>query len=265
MAYRAPVGEMRFLLDAVLGAGRLAGTDRFAEATSETVEAVLAEAARLAEDVLAPLRRAGDLTPARLENGVVRTTPGLRGGLPRRRRRRLGRHRRPDRARRDGAADDARDLRQRDVRRRKPRALALPAAEPGPDRGARAARLRGDPRALPAEARRRHLDRHDEPDRAASRLRRRRRPRPRRGQGRRHLRGQRAEDLHLVGRPRSRRERLPPRPRPPARRRARDQGPLALPRPEVPPRRRRQPRACATPSARSRSSTSSASTAARPA
>ena len=77
MTYRAPVSEMRFLLDHVLGAGRLAETERFAEATPETVEAVLGEAARLAEDVLAPLRRAGDLEPARLENGVVRATPGF--------------------------------------------------------------------------------------------------------------------------------------------------------------------------------------------
>ena len=68
MTYRAPVGEMRFLLDRVLGFERVAATERFAEATPETVEAILTEAARLAEDVLAPLRRAGDLTPARLEN-----------------------------------------------------------------------------------------------------------------------------------------------------------------------------------------------------
>jgi alkylation response protein AidB-like acyl-CoA dehydrogenase len=77
MTYRAPVAEMRFLLDHVLDARRLAATDRFAEATPETVEAILAEAARLAEDVLAPLRRAGDTDGARLENGVVRTTPGF--------------------------------------------------------------------------------------------------------------------------------------------------------------------------------------------
>ena len=77
MTYRAPVSEMRFVLDHVLGAGRLAETERFAEATPETVEAILGEAARLAEDVLAPLRRAGDLEPARLENGVVRATPGF--------------------------------------------------------------------------------------------------------------------------------------------------------------------------------------------
>ena len=77
MSYRAPVTELRFVLDKLLDAGRLAETERFAEATPETVEAILTEAARLAEDVLAPLRRAGDLTPARLENGVVRCTPGF--------------------------------------------------------------------------------------------------------------------------------------------------------------------------------------------
>ena len=77
MTYRPPVDEMRFVLDAVIGAGRLAETGRFAEATPETVDAVLAEAARLAADVFAPLRRAGDLEPARIENGVVRTTPGF--------------------------------------------------------------------------------------------------------------------------------------------------------------------------------------------
>ena len=77
MTYRAPVREMLFLLRDVLGAGRLAGTDRFAEATPETAEAILTEAARLAEEVLAPLRRAGDLTPARLEEGAVRTSPGF--------------------------------------------------------------------------------------------------------------------------------------------------------------------------------------------
>jgi alkylation response protein AidB-like acyl-CoA dehydrogenase len=77
MTYHAPVAEMRFLLGPVLDAGRLAATARFAEATTETIDAVLAEAARLAEDVLAPLRRTGDLSPAWLENGVVRMPAGF--------------------------------------------------------------------------------------------------------------------------------------------------------------------------------------------
>ncbi|QHQ33772.1 acyl-CoA dehydrogenase [Algicella marina] len=80
MQYRAPVREMQFYLEHVLGAGRLAETDRFAEATGEMTEAILTEAARLAEGVLAPLNRAGDETPARLENGVVRTSPGFADG-----------------------------------------------------------------------------------------------------------------------------------------------------------------------------------------
>ena len=77
MTYQAPVREMRFVLDRVLGAERLAATDRYAEATPDTVQAVLAEAAHVAQDVLAPLQRTGDTHPARLENGVVRTPPGF--------------------------------------------------------------------------------------------------------------------------------------------------------------------------------------------
>ncbi|WP_424932608.1 acyl-CoA dehydrogenase [Amaricoccus macauensis] len=77
MTYRAPVQEMRFLLDSVLGAGRLAETELFAEATGDMVDAILTEAAKLSEDVLAPTRRAGDLKPAYLENGVVRTSDGF--------------------------------------------------------------------------------------------------------------------------------------------------------------------------------------------
>ena len=97
MTYRAPVAEMRFLLEHVLGAGRLAETERFAEATPETVEAVLAEAARLAEDVLAPLRRAGDLDGGAAGERRGADDARLRRGLPRARRGRLGRDRRRSR------------------------------------------------------------------------------------------------------------------------------------------------------------------------
>ena len=80
MPYRAPLADFRFLLGHVVGFGQVTATPRFAESTPETVEAVLAEAGRLSEDVLAPLQRAGDLHPARLENGVVRTSPGFAQG-----------------------------------------------------------------------------------------------------------------------------------------------------------------------------------------
>jgi alkylation response protein AidB-like acyl-CoA dehydrogenase len=81
MPYRAPVSEIRFVLDHVVGFDRVAATERFAEATPDTVEAVLTEAGRLCEEVLAPLSRQGDLHPARLENGVVRTSPGFAEGF----------------------------------------------------------------------------------------------------------------------------------------------------------------------------------------
>ena len=80
MSYRAPVSEFEFLMSHVVGMDRVAATERFAEATPDTVHAVLREAGKMAEEVLAPLNRAGDLTPARLENGVVRTSPGFADG-----------------------------------------------------------------------------------------------------------------------------------------------------------------------------------------
>jgi alkylation response protein AidB-like acyl-CoA dehydrogenase len=80
MPYRAPVTEFRFLFDHVVGMDQVAATPMFAEAAGETAEAILSEAGKLCETVIAPLNRAGDKTPARLENGVVRTSPGFAEG-----------------------------------------------------------------------------------------------------------------------------------------------------------------------------------------
>ncbi len=80
MPYRAPLAEFRFILANVVDYARVAATDRFADATPATVDVVLAEAGRLCETVLAPLQRAGEQHPARLENGVVRTAPGFAEG-----------------------------------------------------------------------------------------------------------------------------------------------------------------------------------------
>ncbi|MBE3639435.1 acyl-CoA dehydrogenase [Mangrovicoccus algicola] len=80
MGFRAPVSEYLFLLDHVLGYDRVAAQPRFAEAGRDTAAAVLEEAGRLASEVLAPLQRPGDLTPARLQDGQVVTSPGFAGG-----------------------------------------------------------------------------------------------------------------------------------------------------------------------------------------
>ncbi|APZ52830.1 acyl-CoA dehydrogenase [Salipiger abyssi] len=76
MPYRAPVSETCFLLDHVVGFSAVQATERFAEATSDTVQAVLTEAGKMCEEVMAPVQRNGDLHPAVLENGVVRCSPG---------------------------------------------------------------------------------------------------------------------------------------------------------------------------------------------
>ena len=80
MPYTSPVADYRFLLDQVLGYGQLAKTPTFEEAGADVTEAILTELGRLCDEVLAPLNRGGDLTPARLENGVVRTSPGFKQG-----------------------------------------------------------------------------------------------------------------------------------------------------------------------------------------
>ncbi len=80
MPYRAPLSEFSFLFDHVVGFDHVSATDLFAEASRDVTDAILAEAGRLCEEVLAPLQRPGDLHPARLENGVVRTSPGYAEG-----------------------------------------------------------------------------------------------------------------------------------------------------------------------------------------
>jgi len=70
MTYKAPTAQIDFILTHVVPFADLARTDRFAEATAETATAILSEAGKLAQNVLAPLNRGSDQTPARLENGV---------------------------------------------------------------------------------------------------------------------------------------------------------------------------------------------------
>ncbi len=76
MSYRAPVSDYEFLFRHVVGFDRVSATDRFSEASPDMVSAILTEAGKMCEEVMAPLQRNGDLHPARLENGVMRTSPG---------------------------------------------------------------------------------------------------------------------------------------------------------------------------------------------
>ncbi|WP_420012541.1 acyl-CoA dehydrogenase [Tateyamaria sp.] len=81
MSFRAPIDEYSFLFDNVVGLDRVVATERFSEATSDLTTAILTEAGKFCEEVMAPLQRPGDLHPAHLENGVVRTAPGYAEGF----------------------------------------------------------------------------------------------------------------------------------------------------------------------------------------
>ncbi len=80
MPYTAPQTDIAFLFDHVVDFEQLRGTEKFAEATPDVTDAILVEAAKLCDEVIAPLNRSGDLHPAHLENGVVRTSPGFDKG-----------------------------------------------------------------------------------------------------------------------------------------------------------------------------------------
>ncbi|OIP86403.1 MAG: acyl-CoA dehydrogenase [Rhodobacterales bacterium CG2_30_65_12] len=80
MPYRAPVNEFRFMLHHVVAYDQVAATDRFAEAGFDTALAVVEEAAKLNDAVLAPLNRVGDSEGAVLDGGAVRTATGFKAG-----------------------------------------------------------------------------------------------------------------------------------------------------------------------------------------
>jgi 3-(methylthio)propanoyl-CoA dehydrogenase len=76
--YRAPLREMRFVLEELLGSGPLAASPKLSDYSDELAQSVLEEAARFAQDVLEPLNRPGDLAGARWTPEGVITAPGFR-------------------------------------------------------------------------------------------------------------------------------------------------------------------------------------------
>ena len=51
MPYRAPVTDFEFIYSHVVGFDQVAATERFADASSETVHAILTEAGKMCEEV----------------------------------------------------------------------------------------------------------------------------------------------------------------------------------------------------------------------
>ncbi|PZP56206.1 MAG: acyl-CoA dehydrogenase [Micavibrio aeruginosavorus] len=72
--YTPPIEDMKFLLSSVTRLDALKRDDLDAS----MVEAILEEAGKLASGVLAPLNAVGDKTPAKVQDGVVTTSPGFK-------------------------------------------------------------------------------------------------------------------------------------------------------------------------------------------
>jgi alkylation response protein AidB-like acyl-CoA dehydrogenase len=77
-AYTAPLKDMRFVLNELAGLSEVAKLPGYEEATPDTVDAILEEAARFASEVLDPLNHSGDQEGSKWADGEVRTPKGFR-------------------------------------------------------------------------------------------------------------------------------------------------------------------------------------------
>ena len=74
--YAAPLRDITFVLNEVVGLPAIADLPGFEEATPDLAASILEEAAKIAADVLAPLNRTGDTVGAKWDAGTVTVAPG---------------------------------------------------------------------------------------------------------------------------------------------------------------------------------------------
>ena len=78
MSFACPVQDQRLVLRHIVKLPELARSNRFADATDDTVDALLEAAAQFAEGELAPLNEVGDREGSRWSDGRVMTPSGFR-------------------------------------------------------------------------------------------------------------------------------------------------------------------------------------------
>ncbi|VVE52461.1 3-methylmercaptopropionyl-CoA dehydrogenase [Pandoraea pneumonica] len=78
MSYQAPIKDMQFVMNELADLSSIAALPGYEDASPELAQAVLEEAARFNQEVLAPLNVIGDQQPSTWKDGVVTTTPGFK-------------------------------------------------------------------------------------------------------------------------------------------------------------------------------------------
>ncbi|RKE39620.1 alkylation response protein AidB-like acyl-CoA dehydrogenase [Paraburkholderia sp. BL23I1N1] len=78
MSYTAPVKDMLFVINELAHLDRVSALAGFEDATADTAQAVLDEAAKFNADVIAPLNFEGDKNPSTWRDGEVYATPGFK-------------------------------------------------------------------------------------------------------------------------------------------------------------------------------------------
>ena len=76
--YTAPVEDMMFLFEKLRNNKNYNDLEKYKEVSPDLVKNILEEAAKINENLILPLAKAGDDNPAILENGIVRTPPGYK-------------------------------------------------------------------------------------------------------------------------------------------------------------------------------------------
>ena len=76
--YVAPLRDMRFVLNELAGLGEVAKLPGYADATPDTVDAIMEEAAKFASEVLDPLNYTGDQEGSQWRDGAVKTPKGFK-------------------------------------------------------------------------------------------------------------------------------------------------------------------------------------------
>ena len=76
--YTAPINDMMFLYEKLRNNKSYNELAKYKDITPDLVKDILEEAAKINQNLILPLAKAGDESPAVLENGVVRTPPGYK-------------------------------------------------------------------------------------------------------------------------------------------------------------------------------------------